>query len=571
MNTDKPDIAARLTGSQHLAKVLQGYGVTHVFHVPAVLLKTLAAMEELPIQRIVTHGEKSAAYMADGYARASGKPGICFAQNIGSSNLAAGLRDARMGNVPMIAITGGPNADSRYRNYYQEIEDFGQFDAVTKMNVSVDHVSRLPDLMRQAFRVATSGAPGPVHIRLPGVTADDIMGTESELPVIVEERFSRTPAYRPAADGQAVTEAVRMLRAARRPIIIAGGGVITSGAAADIVKFAEALQIPVATSLNAKGAILDNHPLAVGVAGTYSRRCANEAISDADLVFFVGSKTGGQVTTRWKVPHQRTQIIHLDINADELGRNYPKTHPLLGDARVVLRQLISAAQKQPVPDRTDWLEHTGELVRRWWASEMANLESEAVPMRPERVCRALSEVLPANAVLVSDTGHSGMWSGVMVEFLRPGQRYIRCAGSLGWALPGAIGVKCALPDTPVVCFAGDGASYYHLAELETAVRYGINVVFVINNNNALNQEIYLYDDAYGGKQYGRSEELWRFTKVSFAKVAEALGCASIRVETPGELNAALDRALKMNKPVVVETMTDTYALAKNGWAPPESE
>lgn len=188
-------------------------------------------------------------------------------------------------------------------------------------------------------------------------------------------------------------------------------------------------------------------------------------------------------------------------------------------------------------------------------------------MRPERVCRELSLALPEDAILVSDTGHSGMWSGVMVEFLRPGQRYIRCAGSLGWGLPAAIGVKCAAPERAVVCFTGDGAAYYHLSELETTVRYGINVVFVVNNNNALNQEIYLFDDAYGGKQRGRSEEMWRFTDVNFAKVAQSLGYAAFRVEDPAELQSVLQQALQMNCPVVVETMTDMYALAKNGWVP----
>src|SRR5476649_352790 len=179
---------AKMTGSRYLAQTLNGYGVSHVFHVPAVLINTLAEMEDLPIRRVMTHGEKSAAYMADGYARASFRPGVCFAQNVGGSNLAAGLRDAYMAGAPVIAMTGGPSAASRYRNFYQEVEDFPQFDAVTKFNASVDHVSRLPDLLRQAFRVATSGAPGPVHLRLPGVTGEIIDG-EAELDPLVEKRF----------------------------------------------------------------------------------------------------------------------------------------------------------------------------------------------------------------------------------------------------------------------------------------------------------------------------------------------------------------------------------------------
>lgn len=557
----------KMTGARHLARALKAYDVDHVFFVPAVLLTTLAEMDDMPIQRIVTHGEKSAAYMADGYARASGKPGVCFSQNIGSSNLAAGLRDAMMARVPMIAITGGPFAGSRHRNYYQEIEDFTQFDPVTKFNATVDAVDRLPDLVRQAFREATSGSPAPVHLRLPGVTADDLMNSESDLPVVVEEHFKSVPAFRPLPEPEQIAAAAALLAQAERPIIIAGGGVVASGAQAAVVRLAEQLQVPVATSLNAKGCILDSHPLAVGVLGTYSRACTNQSVAEADLVFFIGSQTGGQVTTRWKIPAPDVRVIHLDINASELGRNYPRTTPILADARVGLEQLLTATAGLPHRERTPWLARVRQLVADWRAAELPQLTSDVVPMRPERLCHEISVALPENAVVVSDTGHSGMWSGVMIDFLRPGQRYIRCAGSLGWGLPGALGVKCALPDRPVVCFAGDGAVYYHLAELETAVRYGINVVLVVNNNNALNQEIQLYEAAYKGQRTARSDELWRFTDVRFVDVARSLGCEAIRVEQPGELPAAFERAFRAGKPVVVEVMTDVHAEAKNAWMP----
>ncbi len=557
-----------MTGARHLAQVLHGYDVDHVFYVPAVLLTTLAEMEDLPIKRILAHSEKAAAYMADGYARASGKPGLCFAQNIGASNLASGLRDARMARAPVIAITGGPSAASRYRNYYQEIEDFTQFDAVTKFNAIVDDVTRLPDLVRQAFRVATTGAPGPVHLRLPGVTADDFMNADASLPVVVEERFKSAPAYRPQPDPAEIEEALRVLLSAKRPIILAGGGVRTSAAHQELVRLAERLGMPVATSLNAKGAIAENHPLALGVAGTYSRTCANKAIAEADLVFFIGSQTGGQVTTRWNLPAAGTRIIHLDIEPSEIGRNYPDTTPILADAKVALAVLLDrVGSGVPAPVLEPWRQRVRELVAEWRRHEEPLLSSNMVPMRPERVCRAITQALPENAVLVSDTGHSGMWSGVMVDLTRPGQRYIRCAGSLGWGLPGALGVKCALPDQPVVCFAGDGGVYYHLAELETAARHGINLVLVVNNNNALNQEIQLYEAAYKGNRRGRSDELWRFTDVRFSDLAKNMGCAGVRVEHPDALSDALNEAIAANRPTVVETITEVYAEAKNAWLP----
>ena len=196
------------------------------------------------------------------------------------------------------------------------------------------------------------------------------------------------------------------------------------------------------------------------------------------------------------------------------------------------------------------------------------MKSDAVPMRPERICREITEALPADGVVVSDTGHSGLWTGQMIDITQPGQRYIRAAGSLGWGFPGAMGVKCALPDRAVLCFTGDGGIYYHLAELETAARCGINLVVVVNNNSSLNQEIPSVERAYKGRQGGRSDDIWRFQKcVDFAKVAKSLGCAGFRVEKPGQLKELLPRAFAMGKPVVIDAASDERALAQKAWVP----
>ena len=558
---------AKTTGSRLFAEVMHGYGVTHVFYVPTILMRALAEMDELGIRKIMTHGEKAAAYMADGYARASGKPGVCMAQQIGASNLAAGLRDGFMACSPMIAITGGSASGTRYRHAYQEVEDIGQFDAVTKFSAAVDDVKRLPDLLRQAFRAATSGAPGPAHLRFSSLHGGAIGDMETDLEPLIEKQFARVPAFRPQPEPDRVREALALLAKARKPIIVAGGGVVSSGAQAEVVELAEKLQIPVATSLNAKAALLDRHPLAVGVVGAYSRICANQAVAEADLVFFIGSHTGGQVTVGWNVPAVGTQVIQLDIDAEELGRNYPNAVSLLGDAKVTLRHMINGAATPSAGARA-WVARTRQLVAEWRAVAEPLMNSDAVPMRPERVCREISQALPADGVVVSDTGHAGMWTGQMIEFTSPRQGFVRCAGSLGWGLPGAIGVKCALPDRAVVCFTGDGGAYYHLAELETAARYGINLVVVVNNNSSLNQEIPLVNAAYKGKADSRSGEIWRFQKsVDFAKLGEALGCAGFRVDKPGQLKELLPRAFAMNRPVVIDVVTEENALAEKAWAP----
>lgn len=554
----------KISGPRFVAEALRGYGVTHIFFVPQMLLDTLTSMEGMGIRRVMTHGEKAAAYMADGYARASGKPGVCMAQHVGASNLAAGLKDAYLACSPVIALSGGPAPLARHRHAYQELEDFTQFEHTTKFNAHVDHITRLPDMLRQAFREATTGSPGPVHLQIGGHHAESIM-TEAELELLVEERFQRAPAYRPAADEAQVTAALRLLDAAERPVIVAGGGVAWSGAQAEVVALAEKLQIPVATSLNAKGAISDTHPLAVGVVGTYSRTCANRTVGESDLVFYIGSHTGGQVTARWQVPRPGKPVIHLDIEAREIGRNYPTQLALLGDARTVLRQMLDAAGKGGGAKRAPWLATVRGFVGEWRAAVAANLNSDAVPMRPERVCREITRALPEGAVLVCDTGHSGIWAGAMIEFTRPGQRLIRCAGSLGWGFPGALGVKCALPATSVVCFTGDGGFYYHLAELETAARYGINLVVVVNNNSALNQEIPHFDKSYGGDPDERGREMWGFSNVNFAKVAESLGCVGIRVEQPADMPKALERALAAGRPAVIDAVTDHRAFSPKTW------
>ena len=555
----------RMTGNRYFAEAAHAYGLTHVFFVPTIMLPAMAEMEDMGIRRVVTHGEKAAAYMADGYARVSRRPGICLAQTIGSANLAAGLRDAYMACSPVIALTGGVTAASRYKHVYQEIEDFPMWESVTKANFHVDALERFPDLLRQAFRAATSGAPGPVHLEMPGTHAQ-VLESEADLTPLWEERFMKVPAFRPEPEPDAVRAALEVLARAERPVILAGGGVMWSEAEAELVRLAELMQIPVATSLNAKAALRDDHPLNVGVPGTYSRWCANRVLAEADLVFFVGSHAGGQVTTNWQVPRPGIAAIQLDIDPEELGRNYPLRVALLGDAKTTLGKLIAGAGQPRA--RSEWIGRVQTLVREYREEADMMRRSDAVPIRPERICKEISEWLPQDGVVLSDTGHSGMWTGQMIRLTKPGQRFLRCAGSLGWAFPATLGAKCALPDRPVIGFCGDGGFYYHLAELETAARFGIGAIMLVNNNYALNQEKHLFDEAYHGQQRGRAKEMWHFShEVNFARVAEAMGCVGIRVERAEDIRPALDKALASSAPAVVEVVSDVEAMAKRAWRP----
>ena len=551
----------RMSGAECLADMLEGYGVTHVFHVPAVLRKTFAVMESrTDIKRLHVHGEKAAAYMADGYARASGRPGICMAQVIGALNLAAGLRDAWLAHSPVIAMTGGREPKTKFRKVYQEVDDVPAFEPVTKFNATVDDVARFPDMVRQAFRVATSGTPGPVHLQFRG-NEGQIDAEEAELEPLCEPQFAHVPPFRPRPDDASVAAALDRLQRALRPVIVAGGGVRASGAASELVALAEALEIPVATSLNGKDAIPGNHPLSVGVVGSYSRESANRVVNGADLVCFVGTEAGGMTTHFWAVPKIGTPAIQIDIDPQALGRNYPLLVGVNGDAKVTLAQMLHGAERASAAKRKPWVEQAQQICREWAAKYHSVLTSDAVPIRPERICAELTRHAPEDAIVVVDTGHAGMWMGGMYDLASPRQSYLRSAGHLGWAFPAGLGAKCACPDRPVITFTGDAGLWYHIAEIETAARWGINAITLVNNNASGNQSKRGFDRVYGGTQTEQARELWTFSKVNFARIAEDMGALGMRVEKPADIGPALKQALSANRPVILDVVTDIDALA----------
>ena len=553
-----------MTGARFLAETLREYGVTHVFFVPAIIRRALVEMEDVGIKRIISHGEKSAAYMADAYARVTGKPGLCFAQSVGAANLAAGLQDAYLGVSPVIAITGHRPPMHRHRNSYQEIEHSRPFASVTKYSVEVETVEQLPHLLRQAFREVTTGQTLPAHLDFSGISGDVITDGILDTDVIVEEPFTQRPAFRPEPEPERVREAARLLSQAERPVIVAGGGVTASGAQAEVVQLAEMLNIPVAAALNAKGCIPENHPLSVGIVGSYSRWSANRVVSEADLVLFIGSHTGSQVTLDWRIPAEGTPVVQIDIDASELGRSYPNAYGLLGDAKRTLERLIDVLE--PTGGNASWVARAQEHVQNWRDEHEPVLRSDAVPIRPERLCQELTDFLPSDAVLMADTGHAGIWTGSMIDLNHPGQSYLRAAGSLGWGLPAALGAKCGAPDRPVVCWTGDGGMWYHIGELETAVRYGINAVIVVHNNGGLNQDRRGDEAAYEGRE-GNSGELWRFNDTNFAQIAESMGALGIRVTDPNQINSALDQAVSANRPAVVDIVSDGDVAAAAPWGP----
>ena len=543
--------------SDQIAEMLSGYGVSHFFFVPVILPETVKRMSQRGILPVMTHGEKAAAYMADGYARISRKVGVCGAQAIGSTNLAAGLRDAYMARAPIVALSGEPDAEISYRNLYQDLDDHGAFEAVTKWNARVPGPSRFPDLLRQAFRSATSGVPRPVHLGVVGRTGNP-GDSPAEGVTRAEPRYGTTPGDRPMAAEPSVAAAVELLAAARRPVILAGNGVARSGAARELVVLAEQLRIPVVMTLNGLATIGFDHPLYGGVAGEYGADFANAILLRADVLLVAGSSLGSMTTRNWSLIPADARIIQVDIDGAEIGRNFECAVPMVGDVGAVIAQLTAAASGQAP---AEWAAEVADIRADWRAAVQESESSGAVPMRPERLFSMLCDEAAADAVIVGDTGHTAAWTARHIR-LSGRQSIVRAAGSLGWGLPASLGVKCACPDREVICVTGDAGFFYHVSELETARRYGLKVIVVVNNNTSMNQETFFWDPDSADQRKN-----WQFHDSDLAEITKGFGCHGARVDDPADFAAALDKARASGLPAVIDVRTDIAVVAPKSLGP----
>jgi thiamine pyrophosphate-dependent acetolactate synthase large subunit-like protein len=553
-----------MNGAEWLARALVGAGTTHVFFVESVLRRTLLQLGDLGVTRVLAHTEKAAAYMADGYARIAGRPGVCMAQSVGAANLASGLQDPFLGRSPVIALTGRKEPSFQHRNAYQEIAHAPLFSAVTKFSTPVDSTAELPRLLRHAWRAALADTPRPAHLDFSGLQGDVIELGQTTEPPIIDPEARRVPAHRPVADAADIERAAAVLSAARRVAIVAGDGAAASQAGPEVLALAEVLHAPVATTLGARGIIPTQHRLSAGVAGSYSAPPANRIVHGADLVFFVGCDTGDQVTLNWTVPPRDAKTVQIDADPVEIGRSYPNTTGLVGDPKATLARLNKVIGR-PLRD-SGFAEEAARIVADWRATMTPLVENDTAPIRVERLCAEVTRALPADAILVADTGYSGIWTGTMIEFNGAGQTYLRAAGSLGWSFPASLGAKCAAPGRAVLCFTGDGGFYYHLAELESACRCGIAVAVVVNNNSGFGQNLTGVRRVAGNRP-GRGEELIRFGPTDFTAVAQSFGVRGIRVQRPAEIAPALAEALGAGESVVVDVVTDLEPRAPEPWAP----
>jgi acetolactate synthase-1/2/3 large subunit len=560
-----PAAAADRVVSSHggalLAHLLLEHGVRHVFGVPGG--QTLAlydAISELypTLSHVLVRDERTAGYAADAYARLSGRVGVCDATvGPGTAKLPSGLGEALGASVPVLALVSelpAGMAPHRYRGAASQAVDQATLLApVTKWQATVPSTATMPALVRQAFREATSGRPGPVALLLPQDVLDGPLAERLPEPHPLSGRFGAFPSFRVAPDPADVAAAAELLAVAERPLIVAGGGALHSGAGAAVLELAERLGAGVATSLSGKGLVPEAHPLALGVLGNMGTPAAARALDEADVTLFVASKSGGGLTFGWSRPRPDQVVIQIDVDPAELGRALSTQVALLADARVGVEQLLEAAGEQPA--RAAWREQVRGLAANWRATRDAERASTAVPVAPQRVMGALEEALGDDGLLICDASLASGWGGVYLEQASPGRRMLAPRGfaGLGFAVPAAIGAAAAAPGRPIVALTGDGALGYCVGELATIHELGLPVTVVVLNNSSLG-----WIRWYRRITFGRGWEHNDFGDVAFADVARAFGFAASRVTRPDKLRAALRDAVSSGAPALVDVVTDTW-------------
>ncbi|NLD20465.1 MAG: thiamine pyrophosphate-binding protein [Clostridiales bacterium] len=544
-----------LTGAEYICELLKHNDITHVFYQELAFYFTTKIMKDYGLKNILAHSEGAAGYMADGYSRATGKACVCMSQAIGSANLAASLHDAWLGSTPVVALTGFKMNSAYQRNGYQESDHRAHFSGVTKYNDYTLDEQQLPFMLRQCLREATTGQPRPTHLDVVGYAGEMAEKAIMNDTYIPDTKISAIPAFRAYAPEGDIKAAADIINEAKKPVIVAGRGAkISDFSGTSIYELAAKADIPVATTPDGKSIIDETDPLWAGVVGGYGMDCANKTTAASDLVIYIGSMVSDQTTLNFTAPKMGTNIIQIDIEGAQIGKNYENTTGLLGDAKLVTEQLTAAINKN---ERPKWRDEIKAFVNDTNSKQLKIAHNNRAPIQTACLCKDLSSLLPDDAIVVADTGWSATWASTMFR-MKPSQLFMRAAGSLGWSYPASLGAKCGAPEKPVICFCGDGGFYYHMAEMETAVRYGINTVTIVNNNSRLNQCIPYVGEAYTGASdnYNDYREKVTFQKISFAEIAEKFGVTGIKIESTKDIAPAIKKALLMKNPVVIEVITD---------------
>ncbi len=539
------------TGARVLVECLKEEGVEHIFGYPggAVLPIYDEIYDEVSIEHILVRHEQGAAHAADGYARVKGKPGVCMATSgPGATNLVTGIATAYMDSSPVIAITGQVPTTMVGKDAFQEVDAVGVFMPITKHNYQIGKPEEIPEVVKEAFKVATTGRPGPVHIDVP----KDVQEAEVdvEIPKTVDvEGLNVVKRGHP----RQIKRAAELLAEAERPVILAGGGCVISNATRELIELAELLGAPVATTLMGKGAFPEDHPLALGMAGMHGTKAANYALTECDVLLAVGCRFSDRTTGDPSGFAPEAKIIHVDIDPAEIGKNVPVDVPIVGDAKLVLRDLIKELKRRKyLKERKRWGERIEELKAE---VEMPPGPTESDQrVSPRELVRVLHETLKdRDYILTTDVGQNQMWMARYFPVEEP-RRFITSGGlgTMGFGLPAALGAKVAAPEKTVVAVVGDGGFLMTAQELATAVDNDIEVKVFVMDNRLLGMvaqwQRLFYDE--------RLSESKLDERTDIVKLTESYGATGITVEEPSELESAVEEAFETPGTVVVDVFVD---------------
>lgn len=556
------------TVAHRIAAGLARHGVTHVFGQSLPSLVHLAGKES-GISQVAYRQENTGGYMADAYARVSGKIGVVTAQNgPAAALLVAPMGEALKASIPLVALVQDVNRDQTDRNAFQELDHESMFRPVTKWVRRVIDANRIDDYVDMAIAAATSGRPGPVALLLP---ADLLLAKHKPAAAQRRKSLGHYPLDRAAPGRNDIEQAADLLAQAQRPIIVAGGGVHSSGAAETLARLQELAHLPVATTVMGKGSVDERHPLSLGVASYFmghngSTRHMRPLISDADVVVLVGNRTNQNGTDSWTLYPDDAKYIHIDIDPQEIGRNYEAEIRLAGDARTTLELLIEALEGRDLSKRAAARDAVEKRIAEGKAAHVAEAHdltsSKASPLRPERIMAELDSRLTDDSIVVADASYSSIWIANYLQARKAGMRFITPRGlaGLGWGLPMALGAKVARPDATVFCVVGDGGFAHAWAELETAVRMKLPVVLIVLNNGILG-----YQKHAENIKFGDHTDACAFVQVDHAAIAQAVGAAGIRVEDAASLGPALDETVKSGRITLIDVATDPDAFPPVTW------
>ena len=529
-----------MSGGEAIARMLVAHEAGPIFGMGGFqLLPFYDAVRRLDLTHHLINDERSGVFAADAYAKVSGRVGICDATlGPGATNLVTGLVEALNAGSPLVAITGDSNRAHSWKNMTQESRQIEILRPAVKDVIRIEVIERIPELVRRAFMLATTGRPGPVVLDVP---EDIAHGTSpfDEADFRADPRHFKAPSLRIRADKESIDAAARLLRGAQRPLLLAGGGVHLSGAAEELQRFAEGQGIPVAHTMSGKGAIACTHRLSAGLFGRYER-IANALVEGSDCLLVVGCKLGEIATRRYALLPVGVPIVHLDISAEEFGRVAAPTVALWSDAREGIRDLAAALSPDAERLRRERDNYGVEVAGRmaaWRESVDPRLASDEVPINMARLMREFNRALPDDALLVADGGFAAHWAALLYDTRRPGRGFVPDRGfaSIGYGLPACIGAKLAAGPRPVVGLTGDAGFNMSLGELETARRIGLDFTIVIVNNAASGYVKALQHLVYGEDGYQSSD----LVETDYARVADAMGCRGIRVADPADIASAL--------------------------------